>query len=562
MKRLLVSAILCGLALVPAAQGQVGSYLGKDYFKWAAALSHKDASVRRSAAFALGKMGVGAQPAVGKLVKRLETDGDAGVREAAAAAIGDIVLEVRGGEKGLEVPRLLPIVQKALNDPDPRVQRSAAYAIGTMGGAAKPAADALMEVLKDNKKNACVRQNAAWALGQIGSEGGEQAAAALCEALGDRDPLVKRDAAGALGAVGRPAAVGAVGPLLDLVQREKDDVVLKTALDSLTHLVGEEHRKIPTESLEKLLTHPDEEVQRSAAFVLAGIGGDKAVPALPVLCKALKDDDVEVQGLAAAALAEIGEAAAPAVPDLARALRGSKDSKDATKDINVRRNAALALGHIGSGAKAAVPALAEALQPEVPVEVRRHAAEALALIRLPTTKDAVPAVLAAIARDTDPLVRQRCIWSLFEFRELGSAGQKDLLDRARPILSAVLEEKPDEHTLVRYDAARMLANSLGPEAPDRVVAVLMEMLTNKSLRVFDRTDATVSAGNEAARGTTRVQDKLGGDARYMAAQALGWLGEKARKRPDVIAALKAAAMDSDGKLKETARKALESLGVR
>jgi hypothetical protein len=86
MKRLLVSAILCGLALVPAAQGQVGSYLGKDYFKWAAALSHKDASVRRSAAFALGKMGVGAQPAVGKLVKRLETDGDAGVREAAATS--------------------------------------------------------------------------------------------------------------------------------------------------------------------------------------------------------------------------------------------------------------------------------------------------------------------------------------------------------------------------------------------------------------------------------------------------------------------------------------------
>jgi HEAT repeat protein len=555
MKRLLVSAILCGLALVPAARGQTGSYLGKTYFQWASALSNKDAAVRRSAAFALGKMGNGAQRAVGQLVERLDRDDDAGVREAAAAAIGDIILELRGTLAGLREPTILAAVQKALNDPDPRVQRSAAYAVGAFGTEAAPAVGALKEALKNNK-NAAVRQNAAWALGQIGPNAGEVGAAALCEALGDREPLVKRDAAGALGSVGRPVAVGAVEPLLGLVQREKDDVVLKTALDALAHLAGEEHREAPTAALEKLLSHPDEEIQRGAAFVLARIGGAKAVPALPVLRKALQDDDVQVQSLAAAALAEIGEAAAPAVPDLALALGGSKD-------INVRRNSALALGHIGPEAKAAVPALVDALQLTVPVEVRRHAAEALAQIRLPATKEAIPAVLQAIARDTDPLVRQRCVWSLFEFRQLRPAAQQDLLDKAKPILSAVLDEKADEQTLVRYDAARMLANGLEANAPDRTVDVLLEMLNNKTLRVFDRTDATVvGTGTEATRGTTQVQDKLGGDARYMAAQALGWLRDKARNNPVVVAALRKAAKDPDARLSETAAKSLQSLGLR
>ncbi len=554
MKRLFVSAILCGLALVPATRGQIGTYLGKDYFKWVSGLTSKDAGVRRSAAFALGKMGNGALPAVPQLVDRLQ-DPDAGVRDASAAAIGDVCLSLRSEAR----PRVLAqevqdAVQKSLtSDPDPRVQRSAAYAVGAFGPTAAPAVDALKAALEH--KDPAVRQNAAWALGQIGPKGGEGAAAALCAALGDRDPLVRRDAAAALGSVGRPVALASVAPLLDLLGREKDDVVQRTALEALSHLVGEEHRRTPTGALEALLTNPDEEVQRGAAFVLARIGGEKAVPAVPVLRKALKDDDVQVQGLAAAGLAVIGKEATPAVPDLAQALRESKD-------LLVRRNSALALGHIGPDARAAVPALIDALGVSNPTEVRQHAAEALALIALPSTEEAVPALLEAIHKDPDPLVRQRCVWSLFQFRQLRDDAQKKLLQDARPILSGVLEEKSDDHTLVRYDAARLLAFAYNENAPDRTIDVLMEMLTNKTLRVFNKTDArVVGAGNEATGGQSEVAPDLGGDARYMAAEALGWLGSKAAKRPDVVEGLRTAARDRNTELKDAARKSLKQLGI-
>src|SRR5258707_292897 len=97
MKRILVSAILCGLAVVPEAHGQTGSYLGKSCKQWMASLSSKDATVRRSAAFALGKIGAGAEPAIGQLVERLAADSDAGVREMAASAVGDMAMDVRNG---------------------------------------------------------------------------------------------------------------------------------------------------------------------------------------------------------------------------------------------------------------------------------------------------------------------------------------------------------------------------------------------------------------------------------------------------------------------------------
>jgi HEAT repeat protein len=552
MKRLVVRAILCGLALAPAARGQTGSYLGKTYFQWAAGLSSKDAAVRRSSAFALGKMGDGARPAVLQILGLLEKDPDAGVREAAAAAVGDICMDLRAGINRVLPAEALQAVQKALEkDADPRVRRSAAYAVGSFGPNAAPAVEALTRALKSS--DAPVRQNAAWALGQVGGRAGEAALEGLCEVLGDTDPLVRRDAAAALGSLEKSKAVG---PLLGLVKGERDDVVLKTALDALAHLAGEENRETNTEALEARLKDPDEETQRGAAFVLARIGGAKAVPAVPVLRKALKDEDPQVQGLAAAGLAGAGKEAEPAVPDLAEALRESKD-------LFVRRNSALALGHVGPGAKPAVLALVEVLRGKEPLELRQHAAEALALIALPHTEEAVPALLEAIQNDPDPLVRQRCVWALFQYRALEGQAQRKLLEKARPILSEVLAEKAEAQTLVRYDAARMLANSFASDAPDRTVDVLLEMLGNKTLRVFNTTDATVvGTGSEATRGTAQVQPNYGGDARYMAAEALAWLGAKASKRKDVVEALKAAANDPDAELKKMAKKALEVLGVR
>src|SRR5262249_30989453 len=150
-------------------------------------------------------------------------------------------------------------------------------------------------------------------------------------------------------------------------------------------------------------------------------------------------------------------------------------------------------------------------------------------------------------------------WALFrmndrdKFRACGA-------DKA---LTKLLDAPGEDLTLVRYDAARKLANVLEEEAPDKTVDVLLDMLQNKMLKVYNRTDATVTgAGTESAAGQVNVQANLGGDARYMAAEALSWLQAKAKTRPEVVRALEAAAEDKDEKLQEKAKQALKAIGVK
>src|SRR5262249_3943795 len=160
-------------------------------------------------------------------------------------AVGDINTSLRLGLQVLDKD-VAEAVQKVLEkDADPRVQRSAAYALGTFGRAGLPAAEALKKALASPA--AAVRQNAAWALGEIGPEIGDDAVTALTKLLGDEDALVRRDAAGALGeiaeGVGEPAAVA----LMKMLQEEADPVVCKTALGALANLTPPKDKSAPTE---------------------------------------------------------------------------------------------------------------------------------------------------------------------------------------------------------------------------------------------------------------------------------------------------------------------------
>jgi HEAT repeat protein len=543
MKRFLLAAA-CALGLaVSAAHARAPMFLGKPLDRWRNELNDSKPKVRRSAAFALGRMGFSAREAVPDLVRRLQTDTEASVRDMAASALGDIA-KVMPSDRALW-DRTSGVLVKALADSDGHVRRSAAYALGAFGAQAAGAGDALRAALAD--KDASVRQNAAWALGQIGEAAGG-AVDALCGCLGDKDVLVRRDAAGALGSMGKPAAAAAE-PLIKLVKSEADEVVKKTALDSLGHLAGPEHRKLAA-GLEEVLADKDAEVALGAAIVLARIGGEESARALPVLQKALKDPDAHVQEVATASLVSLGPIAEPAMYDLADTLTNAKNP------TIVRRNAALAIAHIGAAAKPVVPSLVQALKPSQPLQVRQFAAEALAQMKYPANEAALPAVLKAIAEDSDSLVRQKCVWSLFTMEDVKKNG-------ADKVLAKVLEETSSEMALVRYDAARKLANALREEAPDKTVDVLLHMLGNKTLNVYNRTNARVEGvGTEATSGQANVKADTGGDARYMAAEALAWLGDKAKKRPEVIEALKNATKDKDQHLSDAAKQALKDLGVK
>jgi len=542
MNRLSLTLVAClfGLSLTATTQGRAPVFLGKSLDRWQKALSDPDAKVRRSAAFALGRMGEDARTAVPLLATRLREDDNASVRDMAASAMGDIAKAIKGGDRTVWSDAGGTLVKAVKEDDDAHVRRSAAYALGAFGPQASGAQDDLRRALRD--KDASVRQNAAWALGQLGEEGGG-AVDALCECLNDKDTLVRRDAAGALGAMGKAGASG-VESLIGLVKSEPDEVVKKTALDSLSHLAGHEHKRLASE-LESLLDSKDSEIALGTAIVLARIGGKEATPALDVLRQALKNPDAQKQEMATAALATLGPIAAPAMHDLADTLTNADNS------TIVRRNAALAIAHIGPEAKPIVHALVRALNPTQPLEVRQFAAEALAQMKHPANDAGVPAILDAIEKDTDKLVRQKCVWALF-----GMDKADILKSGADTVLAKLLGETAEEMNLVRYDAARKLANTLRADAPDKTADVLLEMLNNKSLRVYNSTDAKVEgAGNEAARGKVNVKQNTGGDARYMAAEALGWMGRKAN-RPDVLKALNDAARDDDADLKAKAKEAL------
>jgi HEAT repeat protein len=548
-----VGALLLGSALPAAAQ--VDSFLGRSSAQWIRELGSSKPAERRSAAFALGRLGLAGWNGVVLLRERLEKDDDAGVREMAATAIGDInAVKLAVDHEILPEDFIVSLCQALDKDASPRVRRSGAYALGCFGRLGSSRDEAIQGAFRKTiaslhkgagDEDSTVRQNVAWALGQLGDLPDEEVAT-LTKLLEDKQVLVRRDAASALKSVGKKDN-SVVKPLLAMVGSEKDDVVRRTALDALGSLAGPQHRDLPTDGFERLLLDSNPDTQRAAAMVLARIGGPKAAAAVAALRKALADPDPTTQGLAAAALAGLGPEAGPAVKDLAHVLKTSTNP-------TTREYAAIALGGLtGAEARLAVPALADALGAKE-LGVRRQATEALGHFQYPTNEEAVPALLDTIDKDTDERTRQHAIWALLNLRELNP--------KARTILTKVLDERAPDQIMVRYNAARLLAYVLRDKAPDRAVDVLLDMLQNTRLQIFEKVDASVTgAGTETNKASAGTEEKLGGDARFLAAEALACMGKLAAGNRAVVNALREAAKDKDKMLRENAKTALTKLGI-
>jgi HEAT repeat protein len=270
------------------------------------------------------------------------------------------------------------------------------------------------------------------------------------------------------------------------------------------------------------------------------------------LRKALKNGTPAVRELAAGRLANLGRKAEPALNDLAVTLTNAKNT------TKVRTIAAFAIAKIGANAKPVVPALVKTLERSQPLEIRQAAAEALAKITYPANKEAIPDMLDVIENDKDSNVRIWCVWSLMwmtkpEFKEFG----------ADALLTKVLNERDNNMVHVRYTAARTLAHVLRDEAPDRTVEVLLEMLTNRDYKAYDRTDVKVERmSNGPGDHNVNVAPSMAVDSRFYAADALRQLGKKVSGRKDVVDALKAATKDANSQLRQSATAALKSLRVR
>ena len=516
--------VLGGFLMPTAGRGQ--TFLGKDASAWERTLNgSKDARQRRNAAFALGKLGNAAAPALASLKKHLKEDDSKEVREAVAFALGDIGKE---SLKTLEDATVVEALAAALKDQDALVRRSAAFALGNFGTSAKSALGALETALASDTSPA-VRQNIAWALGKIGPE----SVTSLKAALRDPDPVVQRDAAKSIGLFKDEVARKALPELVACCQ-VKNSQVRSAALNVLISILDVEDKKAAA-SIAEALDDPDLEVKQNAALALSNLGGKEAVRAIPILLDALKQKaNKELRGQAAVAIYNIGPEAEAAVEPLIQAL--------ADDDRDLRMKAATALGGIGHKAEAAVPPLVKLLaNAQEENKARVEAAKALALIGpVPAAVQAVPTLVQVLVNPkNDAIVRERVIWALRpHYVKRADADLPGVFDAFKKILSEPMEE---HNKMLHYDCAYMLGVLQKNKAPEEALNTLLKFLHDKNIVVYRgaRVD-TGSTGSEVQKGEASVKEKGKGDGRVMAVQALVRMGyPRVSKRDDIVKQMKA-----------------------
>lgn len=176
------------------------------------------------------------------------------------------------------------------------------------------------------------------------------------------------------------------------------------------------------------LNDPHPVVRQTAASALTEVGPE-ARAAVPALILALADVDAVLRRRVCVALGEIGEGANAAVPALIKALQ-TDDS------LTVKRHAAAALGELG--AAAAVGPLVETLGSE---DIRLRAVVAVALARL--GRRAVPRLIETL-RHPSPTARAAAV------RVLGKGEWR--CDAAGPLAALLTDADPS----VREAAAEAL----------------------------------------------------------------------------------------------------------
>lgn len=293
-------------------------------------------------------------------------------------------------ELGAKAEPAVPGLIEALADPDWGVQKAAGEALWKVGKGAVPAA---VRALDD--KRVSVRAHAVGLVGALKVQGRigpeEKAIAAkVLAALGDEDPLVRRQATYAASKFAETDS--RVVPALIRALKDKagaawpGDRSYSVALDAVSYLgdMGS-GAKAAVPALIDMANTGDEELQSTTLLALGKIASkEKSVfgTAVPVLVTALKDKQrkTDPRASAAAALGMLGPDAKDAVPALVEAL-SVEDVSKGEEELTIRGCALRALGAMGPGAVAAVPDLVVILQDRrYPSYHRRLAAEALGAI--------------------------------------------------------------------------------------------------------------------------------------------------------------------------------------
>lgn len=478
--------------------------------------------VRLKACDILGRIGPSAASAVPKLLPRLQDEDELVVR-AAATALGNI-----HAEPGTVLPALL----KLLPGGSVARQITVVRALGDFGMAASDSTDSVLRLLSSD--NAMLRTAAADTLGQI-FNGRTDVVEALVKSLSDPNGTVTVHAANALSQIG-PAAVPA------LTAKLSDAAWRGLVVEILGEIGSGAESAVP--ALAELLNTEDQPLRREAFIALASIG-PKANAAVPTLLKILDSPAVDDrQAGAAYVLAHVG--AQQAVPRLKQLLASSQNEQ-------VLMATAWALVTLQPGnteiAGQALPLLLKALSSENAL-ARREALTAISSLGA-AAQSALPALLERAASDEIPAVRAEALHGLAEIK----ASSPQVL----PVALASLQD-PDPNV---RNAARYLAGRLGPAARDAVP------LLKESARQgtdFDRVlsawalvqiDPTEEHSRMAIPLMLSALHHMNPRVRVEATQTLETIGSHS---PEIIGALESIQADEDASVRAAVKQALAKLG--
>lgn len=484
----------------------------------------------------------------------------------------------------------VPVLQKALSDPDGEVRRLAASALGEMRRSVNLPTDAiysLIGLLED--KSPYVRRSATRALGNIwahteAGEAGKTAISILVELLADGNAEVRRNAAYALWRIG-PAAKVAI-PALKNTQNDPDEEVREEVTDALYRLGGPEAAATVPKLIEVLTRKPVRDgseigtgrgkylnISRfEAAMYLGRRPHDEAKPAIPILKEILNDKDPAVRFHAAVALWKLEPQSGSPVPRLTKAL--------AEEDFVTRFWAAHTLVEaVGSEATAAIPILI-AVSRFFPVRLSRaprpgEAAAAersrLAIEALTKIKQvAVPALITS--EEHKPWfwdIRESQILEFptrayptkyihrIDLKNFGlSSGAVEVLKRAgADVVPVVIEYLTDDREEVRRHAAAALG-FIGPDASSSVDALIKTLEDPKMSVRLAAALSLVKIGSLAIPPLTKALRHDNDNVRRHAAAAIEGIGTK---NEAVVSALTLCLKDKDGLVRVNAARALLKL---
>jgi HEAT repeat protein len=383
---------------------------------------------------------------------------------------------------------------------------------------------ALAGLLKD--PSAEVRAQAAVALGRMGAEA-KDAVAALAELVADDDPTVRRAALAAWGQI-RPGPEVSI-PLFVRMMEDAEASVRLRAIHALAEF-GPEAVPALVEALK------NKEAAYWAALALAEIGPDAADAVEPLVELARSDDRSEVKAEAFLALGAVGAAAAPAVPELLKAI----DDEDTT----VHLAATYALGLIGPEARQAGFPLRAKLDTVTGME-KLVTAWALAKIYPQSEKWQLYTTVTLARALASPVEGERVAAAR------GLADLRPGPDLAIPAIQAALRDAPAEVVDGALDAMADLGDAA---VPPLIEALRHEEVRAKAAAILARIGPPAKAAVPALAALLKDEQA---ETRREALFALGEIGPDSKP---ALPAIAAALDDADEKVAYAACYALGKIG--